>query len=182
MKKKNYLEPSDAFDELLICLQDGNMSEKLGGMIIKISEKYVNHPMFNRYVHLRQDLIANGIMACVRSYTAFRPDKNIITRDDDGEILTSTAVVWNGNLVAYDYNIHNSPFTFFTTCIRNANLQLLKKEYKQKNIINGLLVESGEEADFGYTEMMKQQEENERSKTLSEKKVVTEEQSTGIVW
>jgi hypothetical protein len=154
--KKNYLEPAMVFAELLKSIKQGRMSEALGSMVIVISTRYANHQMFVRYVHMREEIISNGVLACCKSYMAFRPDKNkVLSRDENGFVLESEPVYWDGEIVEYDYNIHNNPFTFFTTCIKNSNLQLLKKYYKQKNIVNALLVQNGENADYGYEDMMK---------------------------
>jgi len=159
IKKKNYLEPATVFDELLRSIQQERMSEQLGAMVIIIATRYANHPMFVRYVHIREEIIANGILACCKSFMAYRPDKNnVLERDENGFVTKSEPVYWDGELVEYDYTKHNNPFTFFTTCIKNSNLQLLKKHYKQKNIVNALLVQQGENADYGYEDMMKERQ------------------------
>lgn len=121
-------------------------------MFQKLSEKYVNHRNFVRYYSLREDLIATGVLACVKSFPKFRP-----MRGDDE---------WNGEEVEYHYTTCNNPFAFFTTCIHNDFVHLLKKEYNQSNIINEVKLAEGLEADYGYEEMIRNREE---AKSGSEK-------------
>lgn len=163
-KRKNFIEPSVMFDELLCCLKNDQMSEELGRMVNLFSTNLAKHRNFIRYGHMKDDIIQTAVLGCVKSWYKFRPMRNnVLERDEDGYVVKSEKVEWDGKIVKYDYNIHNSPFAFFTTCARNEILQYLKTyHYKQKNIMNELLVEMGEEADYGYIEMMKAKEENER--------------------
>lgn len=163
-KRKNFIEPSVMFDELLTCLQNDQMSEELGRMVILFSTNLAKHRNFIRYGHMKDDIIQTAVLGCVKSWFKFRPMRNLILeRDEEGKVSKSEKVEWDGKIARYDYNIHNSPFAFFTTCARNEILQYLKTyHYKQKNIMNEMLVEIGEEADYGYTEMMKAKEEAEQ--------------------
>lgn len=155
-KKTNYLEPAAVFEELLKCISAGKLSNKMGEMIITISTKYATHPMFGGYKHIREELIHNGILACCKSYAGFRPNRNIIiSRDPEtNEITESQAVYWDGVIVPYNHNDHYNPFTFFTTCIKNANIQYLKKYYQHKNMINELMIENQMNPDWGYSDMI----------------------------
>lgn len=163
-KSKNFLEPADFFRETLVCLRnDENISDKLGMMFQMLGEKYVNHPKFVRYHHIRDDLISCAVLACVKGFPKFRPYRNDVIRDDNGEIITSTKVEWNGELVEYDYKTCNNPFAFFTTCATNEILQFLKSEYGQKNIVNKLKLENGLEADEGYMDMMREKDDTDYS-------------------
>lgn len=163
-KRKNFIEPSVMFTELLTCLKEDQMSEELGRMVILFSTNLAKHRNFIRYGHIKDDLIQTAVLGCVKSWSKFRPMRNnVLERCEDGYVVKSEKVEWDGKIVKYDYNIHNSPFAFFTTCARNEVLQYLKTyHYKQKNIMNEMLVEMGEEADYGYLEMMKAKEEADR--------------------
>lgn len=156
-KKTNYLEPAVVFEELLKSIKAGRLSERMGEMIIMISTRYATHPMFGGYRHIREELIHNGILACCKSYHSFRPNRNIIiSRDPEtNEITESQAVIWDGEIVPYDHNLHYSPFAFFTTVIKNSNIQYLKKYYQHKNLLNELLIEQQMLPDWGYTDMIK---------------------------
>jgi hypothetical protein len=169
-KSKNFIEPSEMFDELLVCLKDGQMSENLGRMIILFSTNLAKHRHFIRYSHLREDIIGTAILGCMKSWYKFRPMRNnVLSRDEDGKVSESERVEWDNKIVEYDYTIHNSPFNFFTTCARNELLQFLKTyHYRQKNLINELLVEMGEDADYGYNDMMKAKEDREREDIYGE--------------
>jgi hypothetical protein len=105
---------------------------------------------------MREELISNGVVACVRAFQSFRPMRNnILERDEEGNITKSERVEWDGQILDYNHNIHNNAFAFFTTCITNANIQYLKKYYQHKNLVNALLVEAGESADYGYEDYVK---------------------------
>jgi hypothetical protein len=166
MSKKNYIEPSDFFRATLESINQGEVSEELARMFMALSDKYVNHPKFVRYFHLREDLIATGIMACCRAYDKFRPDRNLLTRDGEGEIIDSEAVEWDGKIVDYDHTQHYNPFAFFTSVVHNAIIQVLKKEYNQRNIVNAIRLEEGLDADYGYVEMIKETEDREKEEDL----------------
>jgi hypothetical protein len=170
MSKKNYIEPSDFFRATLESINHGEVSEELAKMFMALSDKYVNHPKFVRYFHLREDLIATGIMACCRAYDKFRPDRNLLTRDDEGEIIESEAVEWDGKIVDYDHTQHYNPFAFFTSVVHNAIIQVLKKEYAQRNIVNAIRLEEGLDADYGYVEMIRETEEREKEELVAGKK------------
>lgn len=153
--KKNYLEPKDFFDEIIRCLIAEQMSDKLGEMFFKVATKYANHRNFIRYYHLRDDLVSAGLLACCKSFTKFKPLKM-----SEGE--------WDGEMFTYHHSVCNNPFAFFTTCIHNDWLQLLKKDYKSKNIVNAIRVKNGLEPDFGYNDMIKDKERNEASASETE--------------
>lgn len=151
-----YIDAAQMFKETLFSINKGKMTEKLGEMILLLANKYTNHRMFVRYTHMREELISNGVVACVRAFQSFRPMRNnILERDADGVITKSERVEWDCEVVDYNHNIHNNAFAFFTTCITNANIQYLKKYYQHKNLVNALLVEAGEAADYGYEDYMK---------------------------
>lgn len=164
-KNKNYLEPGKFFSEMIDCLIRGEMSNELGEMFTLVASRYTNHREFVRYIHLKDDLTALGVVACCESFSKFRPLKG---QDQ-----------WDGvTKVDYHHTTCNNPHAFFTTCIRNKWLQFLKKEYNCRNAVNGLRVKNGLDPDYGYSEMMKDKEEKAKKDAES----VTEEKSNGIVW
>jgi hypothetical protein len=155
--KTNYVSPADMFEELLISINNGKMTERLGGMVILVSTRFATHPMFGGYKHIREELIHNGILACCKSFKSFRPNRNLIISRDPvtNEVTESQPVLWDGIVVKYDHNLHYSPFNFFSTVIKNSNIQYLKKYYQHKNLINELLIEQQMLPDWGYTDMIK---------------------------
>lgn len=147
-QRKNYIEPSEFYNEMMACLKEDKISDRLSIMFQKLAEKYANHPKFVRYAHLREDLVSTAVLSCVKSFPKFRPYKD---QDWDGETVRD-----------YHYTYCNNPFAFFTTCIHNDFLHLLRNEYKQRNIVNKIRLEEGLEADYGYVDMIKDKEEAER--------------------
>lgn len=143
---KNYLEPSEFFEEMLVCLNAGKVTERLGMMLTKLTEKNANHRYFVRYTHIREELISEGILICVEKFSKFRPLKN----NEDG-----TVNVWNGDMLPYHYTTCNNPFAYFTRVIHNAFKAYLKRhEYYHRNIVNKMRAENDLPVDYGYAEMM----------------------------
>lgn len=183
---KNYIEQHDFFRETLISLNRGEATDAIAVMFMKLCDKYANHQNFVRYHHIRDDLISIGVMACLKGLPKFRPYRNDLTRAENGEILTSTRVEWDGEMVEYDYKTCNNPFAFFTKCAHNDIIQFLKAEYNFKNILNKTRLLHGLEADAGYVDMMKERDEADlaardaiQSDFLDED---DEQDSIGIVW
>lgn len=169
--KKNFVDPAEFFHELLVSMKQDQMTERLGEIFLLIAEKYANHPWFVKYTHIREDLISVGVLACCKAFPKFRPDQNIlgrdengeVIRDEEGEIVSSTPVEWDGKVVPYDYKIHYNPLSLFTTVMKNAFRQFLSShEYKHRNIVNKYRMEIGLDADEAYADMIRTQEENER--------------------
>ena len=153
-RKKNYIEPSEFFDEMMKCLVAGQISDKLSIMFMKLSEKYANHQNFVRYYHIREDLISTAILSCVKSFPKFRPYKDM---------------EWDGKTIRpYHYTTCNNPFAFFTKCIHNDFLQLLRGEYRQRNVVNKMKLSEGLEADYGYVDMIKDKEEEARQENCED--------------
>lgn len=168
-KNKNYIDPKDFFREMLITLRDGKISDKLAMMFTLLSERYTNHRNFVRYTHLRDDFVRIGVVACCKGWPKFR-----VFKDKDNP--------WDGEtIVEYDYKTCNNPFAYFTTCIRNDFFNFLTHEYNQSNIYNKIKTENDLEPEYGYTEMIKEQEEKERFSKVEdeeeEKSIIPEEDS-----
>lgn len=169
--KENYLEPSVFYAEVVKCLIDGKMSNELGEMFTLVSTRYTNHRHFVRYYHLKEDLIATGAMACCKSFSKFEP-------------LKRSEPEWDGKTpIDYHYTRCNNPFAFFTTCVRNEWLQFLKKDYRSKNAVNALRVANGLDADYGYNDMIQNQEaEKARSNEPQDAEPPEENNQNWVKW
>lgn len=151
---EHYLNSGELFTELVLCRMNGEISDKLSQMFILLSERIANHRHFVRYHHLREDIIAIGQLACLRGFVGFKPYK-----DND------LSLEWLENMVFIEYN-HNycaNSFAYFTTCIRHAIIQHLKHEYRQSNIKNRSRIELGLDASFGYVDMIKEKENEQKA-------------------
>mgnify|MGYP001175443469 FL=1 len=169
MTKKNYIQPAEFFHEMLVCLKKDEISDDLSRMFIMLAERYANHQHYVRFVHIRDDIISECIFACVKGFPKFRPYRNIILeRDEDGVITKTKPVDWNGEIVAYDYKVHNNPHAYVTTCMNHMLRQFLKTEYNQRNICNKMKLDLGLEADQGYVDMINDQEAKARDAAEAE--------------
>ncbi len=68
--------------------------------------------------------------------------------DMKSHALTSLARTWK----AFDSTKGSNPFAFFSQCINNSFLQILKIEKHQRNVRDSLLVENGLDPSFTYVE------------------------------
>lgn len=181
-KSKYYLTPQDFYAETLKSMKAGKVSDELAKMFFMLCEKHANHPSFVRYHHIRDDLVSASILGCVKGFNNFRPYKNDIVRDENEEIVSSTKVEWDGEIVEYDYRTCNNPFAYFTSCAYNEILQFLKQEYKQRNVVNKAKLESGLDADEGYLDMMREKELAAKVSEQDQEEVESEEQQNVIEW
>lgn len=151
--EKYYLNSNEFFTAIMESRMDGKISEKLARMFILLSERNANHRNFVGYHHLRDEFILIGQLACVNGFKHFRPFKD-----------AERSKEWEENKEPIDYNYQycSNSFAFFTTCIRNAIIQHLKSEYNQSNIKNKQRIQMGLDPSFGYSDMIKEQEEAER--------------------
>lgn len=149
-KSEHYLSSGEFFTAIIESKISGEISTKLGQMMILLSERNANHRNFVRYHHLRDDIIAIGQLACLKGFENFRPFKDLERSQE-----------WALDMQPIDYNYEycSNSFAFFTTCIRNAIIQFLKQEYNFSNIKNKKRVELGLDASFGYIDMIKDQED-----------------------
>ena len=187
-----YIDPAEFFQEMLVCLNAGKVSQKLGSMFMILSEKNANHRYFVRYVHIRDDLISEGVAICCEKFDKFRP----LRSDDDGNV-----VEWDGTMLDYHYLTCNNPFAYFTRVIHNAFKGYLKRqEYRERNIINELRLQNDLPADAGYMDMMSDSSESIDDVNLDEvddldfgiedalssgeigEDATTEEKGNGILW
>ncbi len=70
----------------------------------------------------REDMIAFATLNLVKSWNSFNPEKS------------------------------DSPFSYYTSCVENSFLQFLNQERKHRDIRDAMLVESGFEPSYTYTE------------------------------
>lgn len=152
-KPKHYISQKEFFDSLIDSRIRGYMTNEFGAYIITLCEKYATHRNFNRYYHLRDDLVASAIRACCNGFYKYRPFRD-------------ASIVWDEQTpLEYDYTIHNNLFAFMSTCAHNSMLQTVQSEYGQSNIINEMKLTQGMEASYGYTEAMKSKEEKEKEES-----------------
>lgn len=152
-----YLPPGDFFNQVIESLMESDEpTPRLVNMFMLLSQRIPNHRYFIGYPHLRDDIVSTGYLACIKAYKGFRPYKS---KEDSLRWLADPRPI------DYDYEVCNSPFAFFTTCIMNDVFRLMKAEYNHHNAVNAMRVRYGLDADYGYTEMLKDQE----SQTKEEK-------------
>ena len=149
-QKKNYIDTNTMFDEWVKSSKNGKISNELGLMFYKLAEKNANHRYFVRYTHIRDELISEGVLGCIRGFPKFRPFRN----DEE-----NSKIIWDGESdIIYHHTLCNSPFSYYTRIIHNAFKQFLKQhEYKQRNISNSLRELSDLPTDEGYNDMVRQQ-------------------------
>lgn len=167
-KPKHYLTNSDFYTELMTCRYNGTgISDKLSEMFMLLCEKYTNHRNFVRYYHLKDDLVCAGLVACVRCYEKFRPFK---CKDASAE--------WEANKtpIVYHHEHCSNTFAYFTSSIRNAFIGVLKEEYNQSNIVNKMRVGEGLDASYGYVDMIKEEEEEEKRLREEEARLSVEDE------
>lgn len=206
MTNRNYTEPKDFFNEMLKCLNNNEISDELTRIFMLLAEKFCNHSQWVRYRHIREDLISEGVLSCIRAYDKFSPYNKLgiliinglLHRDSDdvftytykgvkyqfehSELFTNenvgvttshsdnltdmfnalkdseSKIEWDGEMIEYDYKTCYNPHAFFTMVISNQLKQFIKKEYNQKNIVNKMCIMHNIDPDFGYTDMMSEQE------------------------
>lgn len=77
----------------------------------------------------KDDLISTGTLACCNAFMKFDPNKS------------------------------SNPFAFFSSVVYHSFLQTIKKEYKQKDIKDSVLVENELNPSYGYEDRLKEQED-----------------------
>lgn len=150
-ESKNYIEKEDMMEEIRKSHEKGKPTEKLGEMFMTLCEKYSHNYMFRDYERrygkaFKQDLLSSGLVACIRAWDKFDMEK------------------------------FDNPFSFFTTCIFRAYIGYLSKEYNYGNTKNAMKVEVGMRGDYGYEEMI----ENEEAKPYDEENAVYDEITVGF--
>ena len=119
--KDGYMSNKELYDEVIKCQQAGYVSDELAKMFMLLSEKNATHRYFIRYPY-QEDLIMTGVLACVRGYDKFDPERG------------------------------DNAFAYFTSCIWNAFKQYIKKEYYFKNVKDEVMVDNEMNPSYGYDE------------------------------
>jgi DNA-directed RNA polymerase specialized sigma subunit len=98
-----YLTNKDFLAELVEYKKTLIVSDKLGGMFKELAEKVGNRANFYRYTY-RDDMIAEGVLTCIKYMDNFDPEKS------------------------------KNPFSYFTTIIYHSFQAFINKEKKQSKI------------------------------------------------
>ncbi len=134
---KHYIDKKEMYEEVIKTREQGRVTEKLGQMFMTLAENYSHDRKFREYERrygraFKEDLIATGLHACIKAAPKFNPEES------------------------------DNPFGYFTTCLFRAYIGYLKKEYGYMNTKNALKVDQGLRGDYGYEEMIKEQEEAQK--------------------
>lgn len=178
----DYIKAADFFYCQMAAMKTGEISEELGAMFHLLASRYANHSNFVRYTHIREDLISEAVAACCRDWHKFRPNRNIVTRDEKDEIIESIPVYWDGGDLEYHHTIHFSPVPYYTTVCRRAFLTVIKAEYTSRNIVNQLLIDNGLDSDEGYIQMIRDKEAREKEDKLKIEEEKRNSRSPAIEW
>lgn len=166
-KKKYYLPAEQFFNVMVDAKRRGFATNQLGEAFRLLAEKYSTHRNWIRYQHLRDEIIGECCLACMKSWNNWRPFKDKDTP-------------WDGEELVYDYKVHNNPHSFFTTTMKNHMVNwIMSFEYNQSNIKNEIRLNQGMEVSDGYVEAMKAKEDKKKEKEEAEAVVVD---TSGIVW
>lgn len=123
-KKKHFLNNGDLLEETIKSQTNGRMTDKLGKMLMILCDRY------------RASRTGN-----FTRYTYFDEMKSAAL-----ENLVKNA--WH----KFNAELYTNAFAYYTSCVHNSYLQVLKYEKKHRNIRDSLLIESGQEASFTYME------------------------------
>lgn len=126
-KEEGYLPNREFVQEVIECQKKGEISDRLARMFMLLSEKVSTHRFFIRYP-FKEDLISEGVLACVAAFDKFDPE---YISEKGGEP-----------------NAHS----FFTTVCFNAYRAYIGKYYKQKNIKDSLMVDNNLNPSYGYAD------------------------------
>lgn len=141
-KKEGYLDNRSFVDELIYCQDQGEVSDRLAKMFMLLAEKVTLHRFFVRYP-FRDELVSEGIVACVDKYHKF--DRN---RIPEGKELP---------------NAH----AYFTSICFNQIRQFLKKEYRQKNICDELKVDMEMDPSYGFRDTFEEDKRRDEEQQQS---------------
>jgi DNA-directed RNA polymerase specialized sigma24 family protein len=103
--KKNYVTNSQLMPYIFKYRETGTVPEELGAMLLKIAENYSNKGSFHGYTW-KDDMVADAVFTCIRYIHNFDP----IRYEDP------------------------NPFAYFTSIVRNAFLNYIRKQKKHSKI------------------------------------------------
>jgi len=104
-KGEHYITNKEMEEELRLYRESGEMSNKLGGMFIKIATNYANKGNFAGYTW-KKDMIGEAVYTCVRYAHNFDPSKQN----------------------------KSNPFAYFTKICYHSFLNYIKKQKKHSKI------------------------------------------------
>jgi len=107
----DYLNNKEMLKEVIKCQKEKKISDKLAKMFMLLTLHYSSKPWFSGWSY-KNDLKANGNLACVIAFPKFNKDKS------------------------------SNPFAYFTQCIHHSYIQMVSNEYKHQKIRDKLLVEA----------------------------------------
>lgn len=180
---EHYINVHEMFDEQIKCLIENRITDKMGEYIMLLAQRNSNRKEFVRALHIKEDLIMAGVDVALHAVFKFRPMRNLLTHDENGVLVKSTPVEWDGKPLPYHHEITNNPFAFYTTTIYRGMIKFSKREYHQRNIQNQQLIDNGLDADEGYLDYRRKEEE--KLKELTNKTNTNKNQIpniAGIVW
>lgn len=128
MKKNKYVTNKELLPYIFLYRETGIVSEKLGGMLLKIAQNFANKGSFHNYTW-KEDMIAEAVYTCLRYIHNFDP-------------------------IRFE---KPNPFAYFTSIIKNAFLNYIHRQKKHSNIKDYcyntffLLDEVEDESDYGKT-------------------------------
>lgn len=143
-KTKLYLKPTNFFNETLDSLRNDQMSNKLGIMFQLLSTKYNNSHMFVRYSHVREDMIATGVLACVKGFDKFEPYNKLGLAIKNGLLEQSEE---DPSIFSYKDNGETVTFHFQDIKQHKQPITLMLQEFEKNNDLEGW---DGEDLDYDH--------------------------------
>lgn len=145
-KRNNYVSPSEFFQEVLKAKRENKVTNRLAEIFILFGEKTANHWNWNRYTHIREDIVSEIITKCVEVYDKFSPYRD-------------QKKIWDGEHVDYHHETCYNPHAFFTMCVFNhLRAYIQNSHYTHVNIANKLRLDNGLDATDSYLDFMREQE------------------------
>lgn len=74
-KKVNYIKNKDLLAEVIICKEEGKMSDKLANMLILLTAKYGRSSQFGGYT-FNDDMQAYALMMLCKTWVGFKPERS----------------------------------------------------------------------------------------------------------
>lgn len=74
-KKRNYLNNPDMLREIKASLEKGDMTNELVNMLMKLTERYGNHPKYCNYTY-NDDMKAYALLMLCRTWHKFNPERS----------------------------------------------------------------------------------------------------------
>lgn len=77
-KPANYMSNKEFYAELIKCQDNGEMSDKLGEMFMKLAKHYSNKRQFVN-IHFKDEMVDAAIVACCSAFMKFDRNKGVNT-------------------------------------------------------------------------------------------------------